>query len=279
MRYEFFVTVWDKKFVRKFCDFAITSQLTPNNLPELSNKADIAYRIYTDKASEPHFSPEIDFLASYCELEFIFFEDIPYKNGTLAEAIANSDPKIVKHNVQRVTSQHHMALRGGHEKTAVMLMDSDFIFSDGSFLDIHKQRKAGKKVYAGMFLRLIEEEAGPKLLDHFPEPITGRELVKLTMEHMHARLKSMFADAEEPSSYPTQINWVAGNKGFITHCFFPHPLMINVTTDTLRYFSTMDYEVILRAAPDDDDIYLKNQADQNSLKAFSANWFYQNKIL
>ena len=36
--------------------------------------------------------------------------------------------------------------------------------------------------------------------------------------------------------------------------------MVNVTPETLRYFSTMDYEVLLRA-PSDDDIYFCRNSD------------------
>ena len=37
--------------------------------------------------------------------------------------------------------------------------------------------------------------------------------------------------------------------------------MVNVTPETLRYFSTMDYEVLLRAASSDDDIYFCRNSD------------------
>ena len=57
MRYEIFVTLWGEKFVKKFLDFALSSQLTPGNLPGLFKEAHILYRIYTDRASEPFFWP------------------------------------------------------------------------------------------------------------------------------------------------------------------------------------------------------------------------------
>lgn len=261
MRYEIFVTLWGERFVKKFLDFALASQLTPGNLPGLSNEADILYRIYTDRASEPFFWPGLERLSECCDVELIFYEDIPFRHGTLSEAMMHSDPKSVKHHVQQVTSQHHMALAADQVETTVMLMDSDFIFSDGSFLHLHEQRCAGKKAYAAMFLRLLEEEASPQLLQHLPEPLSGRDLVTIALDHMHPRFRSMFAAAKEPSSYPTQINWPVGRKGFVTHCFFPHPLMVNVTQETLRYFSTMDYEVLLRAAPSDDDVYFCQNSD------------------
>ena len=134
MRYEIFVTLWGEKFVKKFLDFALSSQLTPGNLPGLSKEAYILYRIYTDRASEPFFWPGLERLSPHCDIEFIFYEDIHFKHGTLAEAMKHSVSKSVKHHAQQVTSQHHMALAADKAETAVVLMDSDFIFSDGSLL-------------------------------------------------------------------------------------------------------------------------------------------------
>ena len=110
MRYEIFVTVWGKRFVRKFVEFALASQLAPGNIPALSAAADVTYRIYTDRASENYFQPEITKLKKLAIVEFVFYEDLAYRNVTLLDAINNSDPTIIKHNVQRETARHHMNL-------------------------------------------------------------------------------------------------------------------------------------------------------------------------
>ena len=81
-------------------------------------------------------------------------------------------------------------------------LDSDFIFSDGSFAHIHEQRIAGKKAYAAMHLRLVEDDAAPILKEHLPKPLTPRQLVRIGMDNMHNIQRSMFFDAETPSSIP-----------------------------------------------------------------------------
>ncbi|MEE2746784.1 MAG: hypothetical protein VX617_07880, partial [Pseudomonadota bacterium] len=136
--------------------------------------------------------------------------------------------------------------------TAVILLDSDFVFSDGSFSHIHQVRRSGCKTYAGMFMRLVEEEAGPSLRESLPYSLSSQKLVSIGLECMHPRQESMFFDAKEPSSYPTQINWTVDNKGFVTTCFFPHPLMVELGNKPIRYFSTMDYELHLRSAENDE---------------------------
>ena len=255
MRYDIFVTVWGRRFVKKFIEFALSSQLAPGNLPALSAAADVTYRIYTDRASGEHFYPAIATLRNVVRVEFVFYEDITYGSGTLADAIARSDPSMVKHNVQRETSRHHMNLAVGSTNTAIMLLDSDFIFSDGSFTHMHEQRLDGKKAYAGMFLRLLEDHAAPILRNILPNPLIARQLVQIGMDHMHPRHRTLFVDSKEPSNYPSQINWNVKDKGFVTHCLFPHPLMFELRPETINYFSTMDYEVLLRAATRDEDVY------------------------
>ena len=228
MRYEIFVTVWEKYFVRKFVEFALASQLTPGNLPALSLVANVTYRIYTDRVSENYFKPEIKALESLVNVELIYFDDLPYRNTTLGEALKGFDKNVIKHKVQRETSRHHMKLASNIAKTAIMFLDSDFVFSDGSFSRIHEQRMKGKKAFAGMFVRLAEEEAMPILSKHFPKPLSARQLVQIGMTNMHPIPCSMFVDSDEPSIYPTQINWNVIDKGFITNCFFPHPLMFEM---------------------------------------------------
>lgn len=261
MRYEIFVTVWGKHYVRKFVDFALASQLAPGNIPALSGAASVTYRIYTDRESVQYFQPEIKVLNAFVALEFIFFEDLAYKKSTLADAIPKFDKKIVKHMVQREASRHHMNLSKAKSNTAIMLLDSDFIFSDSSFSHIHKQRMLGKKAYAGMFVRLSEESAIPVLKKYLPKPLTARKLVRIGMNNMHPFPRSMFIDTKEPSIYPTQINWKVEDKGFVANCFFPHPLMFEFRPEIINYFSTMDYEVLLRAVTSDKDIYYCQSSD------------------
>ena len=269
LRYEIYVTVWGKDYVRKFVEFALASQLAPRNIPALSSVATVTYRIYTDRASLRYFQPEIKKLEGLAIVEFILFEDLAYKKISLADAIKRFDQSIVKHMVQRETSRHHINLVKGTNDTAIMLLDSDFIFSDGSFAHIHKQRIMGRKAYAAMFLRLTEESAIPILKKCLPNPLPARQLVRPLP-------RSMFIDAKEPSIYPTQINWKVGDKGFVTNCFFPHPLMFEFRPEILNYFSTMDYEVLLRAVTSDEDIYFCQSSDDLMFCKMSPQSYFRN---
>ena len=138
IRYEIYVTVWGERFVKKFLSFALKSQLAPGNLPMLSANSSVLYRIYTDKGSREFFEPEISKLQAILEVEFIYFEDIQFSGSTLAQAVLNSDSKLIKHNVQRQTAHHHIDRAIKNKDTAVILLDSDFIFSNGSFLHLHQ---------------------------------------------------------------------------------------------------------------------------------------------
>lgn len=265
MRYDIFVAVWGEHYVDKFLDFSLASQLTPGNLPALYADAEIVYRIYTDRSSRPFFNRSLPALQSLAEVEFIYYEDMPYGGATLAEAMANSDPSVVKHNVQKAAAQHHVALAAAEGETAAMLLDSDFIFADGALGFIHQQRQAGKKAVTGMFLRLSEEGAGPALRRLLPGPLDARALVQLGLEHMHPIQRAMFAGRDHFAAYPSQINWAVGGDeatfGFVTHCFFPHPLMFELGGGAFSYMSTMDYEVVLRAAAEDADIHVCRSSD------------------
>ena len=65
MRYDFFVTVWGRDFVRKFIDLSLFSQLARGNIPALANDAEIHYHIYTDRISRSFFKTSLLELSKY----------------------------------------------------------------------------------------------------------------------------------------------------------------------------------------------------------------------
>ena len=274
IRYEIYVTVWGERFVKKFLSFALKSQLAPGNLPILSANSSVLYRIYTDKGSREFFEPEISKLQAILEVEFIYFEDIQFSGSTLAQAVLNSDSKLIKHNVQRQTAHHHIDRAIKNKDTAVILLDSDFIFSNGSFLHLHQQRLAGKKGYACTFLRLNEEKVYSTLLEKLDKSLTGRDLVQIGMANMHPTDTSMFIKSGIETNYPVEIKWFVSKFGFISHCFFPHPLMVIPNSKSRHYFSTMDYELLLRSFSKNEDIYVCQSSDDLMLcKMSSENYF------
>ena len=255
MRYQIFVTVWGREYVYKFLRYSLSSQLLPRNIRELSQYSEIVYRIYTDKASHSFFYPEILQLEKFAKIEFVFYEELTFKGANLLEVIKNSDPTIVKHNVQRLTSKHHMDIASSLKDTAVILLDSDFIFSDGSFQHLHEVRKSGKKGYAAMFLRLHQEKAICALDLKLPDFLSSQDLVTIALECMHPTTQSMLVGAKRPTAYPSQINWLVGSEGVIGVTPFPHPLMIVMESVAPHFFSTMDYELILKAISKNDEIF------------------------
>ena len=266
MRVDIYVTVWGAAYVEKFLTYSLASQLAPGNIPALAG-ADVSfvYHIYTDRDSEPHFHPGIEALARHAEIRFRFYEDIPYKGATLADAMANSPPASVKHNVQRLTSLRFVAEAAREKSDAVLLLDSDFIFSDGSWPALIAARRAGAEAVCAMFLRLDEGIAAPLLKDRIAQGMGPREIVAVGLAALHPIARSMFVDADPFASYPSQLNWWVGppdaQAGLVTHCFFPHPLLV-VPRDGVRYASTMDYEFALRAASDDSAIRLIRTSDE-----------------
>lgn len=264
MRYHFFVTVWDRVYVEKFIEFSVASQLWEGNLPALSSAADLLYTVYTDRASEPLFEQARASLGRHVELRLRFFEDMPLGGDTLAQVMERSDPAILKHNVQRTCAWELLEEAAKDDDAAVILLDSDFILSAGALSRLHELRLSGKQAVAAMFLRLEEESAVPLLrqacADGGGAGLAGAELVAIGLRAMHPLAHRFFVDEDAFAPYPSQLNWRVGEDGFVTHCFFPHPLM--VVPRATRYFSTMDYEYMLRAVPDDDAIHLCRSSDE-----------------
>ena len=261
MRIDVYVPVWGQAYVEKFLTYSLASQLSPGNLPAISRETELVYHVYTDRASEAHFYPAIERLRTLVDVKFRFYEDMPFRGGTLAEAIAASGSASVKHNVQRLTSRDLLIAAVKAGSAAVVLLDSDFIFADGAWPTLIAAHRDGARAVCAMFLRLAQEAAEPRLAGRLDSGIAPRALVALGLEALHPLARAMFVDAEPFTAYPSQLNWWVGTHGFVTHCFFPHPLLV-VPQGGVNYSGTMDYEYALRAVGDDAAIHLVRSSDE-----------------
>jgi hypothetical protein len=265
LRIDVYVTVWGAVYVDKYLTYSLASQLTPGNIPALAlGGNEVVYHIYTDRASEAHFHPGIEALSRHCDVRFHFYEDVPFKGASLAEAMANSPPETVKHNVQRLTSLRFLAEAGEAKSDAAVLLDSDFVFSENSWPAMIEARRSGAQAFCAMFLRLDEQVAAPRLKDRLGAGLSGREIVSIGLDALHPIARAMFVDADPFTSYPSQLNWrvgAQGEAGFVTHCYFPHPMLTRPRAG-LRYSGTMDYEYALRAVGDDSKIVLARSSDE-----------------
>lgn len=261
MRFDVFLTVWGEAFVKKYIEFSLPSQLSPGNLPTAAEGAEYCYHIFTDRESEPHFYPAITALQTIADVRFRYFEDVPYRGGNLAEAMRNSDPNILKHNVQRVTSSILAGEAMESGTSALILLDSDFIFSEGSWPAMLARHQDGARAVCAMFMRLDEEAASNRLRAALVDGIAARDLVQIGLDAMHPISARMFLDADPFTGYASHINTRVGTHGYITHCYFPHPLLV-APESSGQYSSTMDYEFALRAVSDDSAIHLIRSSDE-----------------
>lgn len=261
MRFDVFLTVWGEAFVKKYLEFSLPSQLSPGNIPAAAKDVEFCYHIFTDRQSKPHFYPAIEALEAIADVRFRYFDDVPYRGGNLAEAMENSDPNILKHNVQRVTSNRLAGEAMEAGSSCLVLLDSDFIFSEGSWPAMLARFHGGARAVCAMFMRLDEEAASTRLRANLSGGITARDLVQIGLDCMHPISARMFLDADPFTGYASHINARVGDHGYITHCYFPHPLLVAPETGG-QYSSTMDYEFALRAVADDNAIHLIRSSDE-----------------
>jgi hypothetical protein len=119
-------------------------------------------------------------------------------------------------------------------------------------------------VVAAMHMRLSEEAAGPALgrMLGGGATLAPRALAGLGIGALHHVDRDHFIDAADFTRYPSHVNWRVGETGFVTHCYFPHPLLVVPRARRLRYFSTLDYELALRVTPDRNAIHLCRSSDE-----------------
>jgi hypothetical protein len=144
------------------------------------------------------------------------------------------------------------------------------VTSDGTLANLAVQRSKGYQAACVTFIRTATRplEAALSPLLARGSPLGGRALLGAALGSLHHITESFFVDAVPFTPYPSQIAWRAGISGFVTRNFLPHPLMIPVSDALQRSQSTMDYDLALRLASDE-EIYVARDSDDMMLVKFS----------
>ncbi len=262
--YHFFVLVWGKEFVRKFVEVTLPFQLTPGNLPGLGQTARMTYWIYTDRASEAAFRPEIHALEDMAEVEFRHLEEITAGDEPLLEAVGGLEPPELKYEIQKHCLRHLIERLPMDGSAALVILDSNLILGDGTLRAMGLRRDQGKKAVTVSFLRLSEERALPGLRRLMADGGAGtgpRQIMPIALAGLHRAAREFFVDAPCFTPYPSQLFWSVGAGGALAHSFIPHPLMVTVTPPIRHFQSTADYDMALRACPDE-ALYLCPDSDE-----------------
>ncbi len=276
-RVEMAVAVWGEPFVEKFASCSLESQLSAGNLPALTETADVGFQLFTDRASRDLVVERTRDLAELVDLQVRLLEETSVEGITLSEAAETLTPELAKHQINRLTAfwliDHCLAQ---DPLPVAMMLDSDFLFSDGALPRCIELIENGARVVAIPPLRVSQQRSGLAAAQDRATGLTRDVIVAAMQLGLHHTSESFVSTSSQFTSYPTAILWPVSGKGFLCRTPFPHPLAFVPTERCRRFHSTIDYEFALRAWPepgavqlptaDDDLIVCKLSSDEYKVR-------------
>ena len=268
MTWHVFVLVWGEAFVRRFAELSVPFQVMAGNVPALADESSIVYHAYTDAASAGAVAKALAPLERWCDLDVRLFDD------TSARGLSDPD---YKYELQR-SCLRDLATRAA-DGDPIVLLDSNFALANGTLAALVDRRRQGYRAATASLLRVETETFAARILPLLKHPaaIGARDLLRQAMATMHPMTRAFFVDADAFTPYPSRLSWRVGDDGFLNRDFLPHPLMVPASNALTVSQSTMDYDLALRSAGDE-EIHVCNDSDEMLVVKFSDAGHHANRV-
>lgn len=252
MKYNLVTVVWGAEYTDLFVNVIMPSMLTPGNLYAFDKKPGNLYRIYTTVED----SKKI--------VESDAFKKI---SGILATDIVEIENKDFTEKYRVMSECHKKAIKAAEtENAAIIFIAPDAIFSEGSISKMLSLAESGKRAVMIAGIRVAKDTFLPEFTRQFSangiaKPATARQLIKLSLAHLHPISKSLMWEAERFHNAPSHIYFEVPGEGIVACCFHLLPALVNPVRTNLQ-FQTIDGNYIRGACPDPDDMYIVSDSDE-----------------
>lgn len=255
LKFNIIYAVWGDTYIDVLVRVTIPSLLFSDNLPALAkrHRCKVVFYIRASEEEKIRAAPSVVMLADVATLEFHHFAPDAAPNVYMA-----------------MSDAHYRAGQAAREEGALVIIGCpDAIHSNGTFAAVGKYAEQGKVAVMCPGPRLVQETALPVLAKLVRDgPISGRELVTLTLEHMHPESARHFVDSPDFCTFPTFCMWSLGADGVLIRSFHLHPLMIDLSRldslDSLKE-QTIDGALLGRALGDWTDVHVETDTDNIGL--------------
>lgn len=280
MNINFIVSFWGNKYTDMYIKYSLPAQLSRGNLGSFLNTGGTyKYKIYTTSRDSVALRGAASYrrLCEMMETEVYIIDDVvdKFKAG-----------EINKYDV--MTTCHGRGIAEAvRDDAAFMCFSSDQIISDGSLANIYKIASGGKRMVIIGDFRVTTETFTPELMKMFYSPqdgcisIPSRELVKLSLSHIHPFSKTLFWDSGFiRNEWPAFLYWNVEGEGILQRGIHLNPIFINPREKNESLIPTAGmgidgYDYMQRAVPDFNDAYIICDSDEVtfvSLEEGLPNW-------
>ncbi|MEM8782846.1 MAG: hypothetical protein AAGE65_08300 [Planctomycetota bacterium] len=262
-RFHYVTAVWGERFVQRFLDVVLPTNLSDGNLAALGDRIGDVYRLFTtpqDAQTIVH-HPIYARLADLVEVRVDSIE--PWLQGGLGK--------------YRILGRaHHLALESAlSEQAAAVFLSPDAVFADGAFARLRALTLQGKR---RVLLAGVRAEASGWLRDirgRCPQPpdqpwvITPRDAMAAALRHAHPWTRSVRWDAPRLNSHPSHLYFPIADadddtrwRGAVCRAFHAHPLLVWPREVRGKFHRTVDGDLSNAVPAEPDEIHLITDSDE-----------------
>lgn len=253
------VPIWGDDYIEDFLNYSMNALLLDRNIPTVSKKYKVTMNFLTTVQGEFEVKSHKSYekIKRYTNILFTSVEDLVVNanySTTLTLAYARGLQSIPGSNYFR---------------TLFILLNSDFILSNGSLNSLVQKAENGASAVYGASLRIKGESARKKLSDEFNKKtkqkfFSSRSLVRYAMKILHPTVNAMTIN-QNIMSYQiyTKIYWKLSEKILISHDYLlccmglvPIRRLEQVTSYVDYSFAAELSDPKTRVVIDDSDDYL-----------------------
>jgi hypothetical protein len=267
--------VWGDEYTDFFLKLCLPTQLSPRNIPAFKNVERAVYKLYTTaKDAETIIKhPIYSILSETIDTEIKIFN------------FSEKFLRDYKHPALTYCHQH-AAVSAYKENCGLIFLVADGAYADGSFENLIKISNKGKRAIMLCTYRIAKETFVPQFMKLF-NPHGGltisaspRELVKLSLKHLHPTTKVLFWGENGCQSWhPSMLFWSVGDEGIIAKSFHAHPLMIIPSRKDILPYPTIDGKYVSLVCPNlEDDVYVVKDSDEIYYSELSKSELYPEHI-
>jgi len=272
MNFHLINVVWGEAYTKLLLDVCLPTQLAPGNIAALEHSRSV-YKIYTTAKDAETITkhPIYSALVKAINTQIKIF-NVP-------------NDYLKQHHHQLMTYCHnHAIIEANRDNSALIILCPDCVWSAQTFANLIKITKTGKRVVVVPSLSVVTETFIPEFLEKFgttnngyPIEISSRDLVKISLAHLHPLMKSYtWEQGGVSNTWPSYFHWDVDETGIITRSFRMHPLMIVPRIKNVLSPDPIDSYYISLSCPNLDDFHVVDDSDQvfvaNIVKFNKEDW-------
>ncbi len=266
------VALWGERYVRRFVDISLPTQLSDGNLGALNPGSGSSYLIVTTEEDRKRIEDAPAYLALTRKIETGFLTMSPPRRGDKYFGVSRFQ---------------NAAVQRSYGYDAVFFVYPDFVLADGVFRTALRRLDEGALAVTLPVPRVLEESFVPRFLARTGGEAGGgsgnvrtlrpRELVELANECLHPTMATFYWDGEEIARFPSSLLWEAPDGGLLMRCFHTHPLALRVQERNPAYADvfriSLDEEYLPRVIRTAGDVYCVPDSDEGAICSLSDSDF------